>query len=39
MHITDILLEELAKVGGEELKESVLEIYLQPYIKVIYGNT
>ena len=34
MHITDIFLEELAKVGGEKLDQSVLNIYLQPFLKV-----
>ena len=34
MHITDIFLEELAKVGGENLDQSVLNIYLQPFLKV-----
>ena len=34
MHVTDIFLEELAKVGGEELEPKVVNTYLQPFIKV-----
>ena len=34
MHLTDIFLEELAKVGGDELGQEVVNMYLQPFIKV-----
>lgn len=34
MHVTDVYLEELAKVGGEDLEEGVLDIYLEPFFKV-----
>jgi len=35
LHFTDVFLEELAKVGGEELDHQVLEIFLAPYIEVV----
>ena len=34
MHVTDVFLEELAKVGGEDLDQAVLDLYLQPFLKV-----
>eukprot|EP00088_Acartia_fossae_P035340 TRINITY_DN363_c0_g2_i11.p1 TRINITY_DN363_c0_g2~~TRINITY_DN363_c0_g2_i11.p1 ORF type:complete len:871 (-),score=354.25 TRINITY_DN363_c0_g2_i11:199-2757(-) len=35
MHISDLFLEELAKIGGEELPYSTIDIYLGPFYKVI----
>ena len=34
MHMIDVFLEELAKVGGENLDETVLLCYLQTFLKV-----
>jgi len=35
MHVTDVFLEELAKVGGEDLDQAVLDLYLEPFFKVV----
>jgi len=35
LHFTDVFLEEIAKVGGEELDEGVLEMFLAPYVEVV----
>ena len=34
MHISDLFLEELAKIGGEKLPYSTIDIYLGPFYKV-----
>ncbi|KAG0723602.1 Ribosomal RNA processing protein 1 B [Chionoecetes opilio] len=34
-HVCEIILEELAKVGGESLKDSVVVTVIQPYFKVL----
>ena len=34
MHVTDIFLEELAKVGGEEIDEKTVQLFIQPFLKV-----
>jgi len=39
LHFTDVFLEELAKVGGENLDPDVLEMFLEPYVEVVrVGN-
>jgi len=35
MHTTDVFMEELAKVGTEELDSQVINAYLQPFYKVL----
>jgi len=35
MHVTDLFLEELAKVGGEDLEEDVILCYLQPFLQIV----
>jgi len=35
IHTTDVYLEELAKVGREELEYEVIDLYLQPFYKVL----
>ncbi|XP_071545674.1 uncharacterized protein Nnp-1 isoform X2 [Panulirus ornatus] len=35
LHICDIILEELAKIGGENLKHQVVMAIIQPYFKVL----
>ena len=35
LHFTDVFLEELAKVGGEQLDPEVLEMFLDPYVEVV----
>jgi len=35
MHMIDVFLEELAKVGGENLDETVLLCYLQTFLKIL----
>lgn len=33
-HVCEVILEELAKIGGENLKHPVLMAVIQPYFKV-----
>jgi len=35
LHFTDVFLEEIAKVGGEKLSPTVLEMFLEPYVEVV----
>jgi len=35
LHFTDVFLEEIAKVGGENLSPVVLEMFLEPYVEVV----
>ena len=35
LHFTDMFLEELAKIGGEELPDGVIRSFLQPFIEEI----
>ena len=32
LHVTDVFLEELAKVGGEELPYEVVKAFLRPFV-------
>ena len=32
LHVTDVFLEELAKVGGEDLSHEVIESFLRPFV-------
>ena len=32
LHVTDVFLEELAKVGGEELSHEVVNSFLRPFV-------
>ena len=38
MHFTDIFLEELAKVGGENLEQKVLDIFVEPFLHALDGT-
>lgn len=38
LHLTDIMLEELAKIGRDDINEKALIIILKPHIKVSYWN-
>merc|ERR1719285_1413147 len=38
MHTTDVFMEELAKVGTEELDSQVINAYLQPFYKVLTNS-
>jgi len=36
LQVIDVYMEELAKVGGEEVSQEIIEIYLEPAFKVIW---
>ena len=38
LHVTDIFLEELAKVGGEELPFEVVKAFLRPFVDQLKGG-
>merc|ERR1719334_1306083 len=38
LHFTDVFLEELAKVGGENLSSSVVETFIQPWIELVTNS-
>lgn len=38
LHVIDIFLEELAKVGGVKLPQEVLETFLEPYYQLLSTN-
>ena len=38
LHVTDVFLEELAKVGGEELPYEVVKAFLRPFVDQLKGG-
>lgn len=35
LHVCDVFLEELAKVGGEDLSTEIINIYMEPFYKIL----